>query len=313
MVDKSKAIEIYLDMIERERNIYEPATLYDHVRVPVEKYTSLLRSPDDRKSPLSLNGERLITDDGSDQFSIQDDVIDFRSPNQDKGIWDELNEQFLNYHKSLAPYTLINSAPIINYLSLKSGVGNWKNIRVLDVGGGTGHTYCSLFRHPETIEYFLLDPNLRLVHDQFIRVYPELTYLPMAHILGYAENLPFQEDCFDLVISLSSIDHFKDYESFIKDAYRVLKPGGHLLISSHLDIPAEEERTVTRKEKLFGGTFVERLSRFLYYRKYQVGSDDHTYHFVNQEPFESSMRKENFEILQSEIYSRYFFVLGKKQ
>ena len=60
----------------------------------------------------------------------------------------------------------------------------------------------------------------------------------MGHILANAEYLPIKDNSFDVVLNLSAVDHFDDYRRFIKESYRVLKKGGHFLITSHLDVPA---------------------------------------------------------------------------
>ncbi len=49
-------------------------------------------------------------------------------------------------------------------------------------------------------------------------------------VRGVAEFLPFPENTFDLVICKGAIDHFADRASFIREAVRVLKPDGRLVI-----------------------------------------------------------------------------------
>jgi ubiquinone/menaquinone biosynthesis C-methylase UbiE len=199
-----------------------------------------------------------------------------------------------------------------NYLSLKSGVGVMKNVKVLDVGGGTGHTHCSFFQFPESIDYYLLDPNVRLLHDQLIRFYPKLTYLPMGHIIGNAEALPIKDESFNVVLSISAIDHLNDYKKFILEAYRVLKDNGTILISSHLDVPPSKSDRTQNKSKIFTFTFLERISRFLYFKKHKVGNDDHTLHLENIEPIEKALIKSGFKIKEKEIYKRYFWITALK-
>ncbi|MCR8635989.1 class I SAM-dependent methyltransferase [Paenibacillus radicis (ex Xue et al. 2023)] len=41
-----------------------------------------------------------------------------------------------------------------------------------------------------------------------------------------AENLPFNNDYFDIVTAYSFIHHVENYEAILKEAFRVLKPGG---------------------------------------------------------------------------------------
>jgi len=47
-----------------------------------------------------------------------------------------------------------------------------------------------------------------------------------------ALELPFAESSFDLVWSLESGEHFQDKAKFLQEAYRVLKPGGKLLMAT---------------------------------------------------------------------------------
>lgn len=306
--------DLFFNLIDRERNIYEPATLYDQARKPVQEYIKHL-SLYGTDEELEFRENELVCKSTGHKFPVVNNVIDFTQTGcgkEDPGEWERLNARFLNYHKSLTVYTMMNSLPGINYLSFRSGLGNVKNARVVDIGGGTGHTLCSFFQYPETIDYFLVDPNLRLLHDQFIRLYPKLTHLKMAHILAYAEKLPFKSGFADLVLSLSSIDHFKDYHQFFRESFRILKPGGKLFVSSHLDIEAAVEDSTMAKDKIFSHSFWEKVSRYLYYRKYKVGSDDHTFHFKSIDPIEDAMQGAGFKTIQKEQFKRHFYIIGNK-
>lgn len=302
--------DMYLKFIDKEKNIYELAELYPQNRRDVSEYIQILEDPYTREN-VSIDGNKIHSTNNT--FTINDNVADFSNSDNNSTEWKTLNKQFLNYHKSLSVYEMVNSMPIINYLSLKSKIGLLKNISVLDVGGGTGHTFCSFFQYPETIEYFLVDPNLRLMHDQFFRIFPKLSYLKMAHILANAESLPVKNDSFDLVLSLAAIDHLNDYKKFIAESYRVLKPGGTFFVSSHLDIPESTEDKTSLKEKIFTASFWERLARFLYFRKYKVGSDDHTLHLKDEMPIEKELLNQGFIIESKEVFKRHFYFVAKKQ
>lgn len=307
--------QIYLSLIDKERNIYAPAQLFDQNRAPVIDYLENMRSPGNNEALLSIVGEEVRCAATGKVYSKENEVLDFIKATEKKDQdqeWERLNAQFLNYHKSLSVYTLLNSVPIANYLALRSGMGDLKNKTVVDIGAGTGHALCSFFQYPETLDYYLVDPNLRLLHDQFIRIYPKLTQLKLKHVMAFAEELPFKSNFTDVVMSLSAIDHFKDYKAFFAEAFRILKPGGTLFLSSHLDIDANVADTTKTSQKLFSDTFFERLARYLYYKKHKVGSDDHTYHFTSLEPFETGMKENGFVIEKSEIFKRYFFIVAKK-
>ncbi len=91
---------------------------------------------------------------------------------------------------------------------------------VLDVGCGPGN-----FRHAlsETVQYIGIDP---LPLD-------ESTTFPFVQ--GVAEYLPFRDDTFAHVITMSALDHFQDVPQFFREVHRILKPGGqfHMVQSVH--------------------------------------------------------------------------------
>ena len=305
-----KEASLYLELIDKEKNIYNLASLYSQNRVDVEDYIDILIDPYDKSNLKVVDN---LVHGANRKYELTENIVNFTNHKINSEDWVNLNNQFLNYHKSLSAYTLLNSSPINNYLSLDSGIGFERNLRVLDVGGGTGHTHASFFQFPDEIEYFLLDPNLRLLHDQFIRIFPKLTYLKMAHILAYAENIPFQDNSFDLILNISSVDHMNDYKKFISEVYRVLKPGGKFLISSHLDVSCSNNDKVKFKDKMFSYNFFERLSRYLYFKKHHVGSDDHTLHLEDEKPIEIELLKNDFKILKQKIFKRYFYFVAQKK
>lgn len=50
--------------------------------------------------------------------------------------------------------------------------------------------------------------------------------------VGFAEKIPFDSEHFDIVFSIESAQHFSSIDSFIKESYRVLKPGGRLALAT---------------------------------------------------------------------------------
>jgi len=58
--------------------------------------------------------------------------------------------------------------------------------------------------------------------------------------LADAENLPFEDACFDLVTCRIAPHHFPDTFRFVQEAARVLKPGGLLLVQDHL-LPDDQD------------------------------------------------------------------------
>jgi ubiquinone/menaquinone biosynthesis C-methylase UbiE len=98
-------------------------------------------------------------------------------------------------------------------LSPKSGE------RVLDIGCGKGR-----------IEQFLTGrvPGIEVVSSD---VTPEAKkYIKGTFVQCSMTALPFPDESFDAVLCLHVIAHFKDGEQGIKEAFRVLKKGGALMI-----------------------------------------------------------------------------------
>jgi SAM-dependent methyltransferase len=104
---------------------------------------------------------------------------------------------------------------------------------VLDVGGNLGTLRHYLSEEPDRI-YVCVDPFLNTFQDvpaqpNLLRAYPCLS-LPCNFLGCYAEHLPFVVSCFDWVHMRSVVDHFEDPYLAFKEAYRVLRPNGRVLV-----------------------------------------------------------------------------------
>lgn len=317
--------------MSQHRNIYQEAELFEQNRREVTSYVNTLVHPLHPEISFKIQGDRLVSEN-SDTFLIKNNVVDFRTANADSSElhthWKELNSTLINYQKFLTPYVLLNSLAIYNYIGEKTGLNNLKNATVVDVGAGTGQFYGTFFYNQESIEYFLVDPNLRLLHDQFLRLYPKLAHYPIAHILCYAENLPFRSNFADLVMSISSIDHFKDYKQFMLESCRILKPGGCLLIASHLDSLEEEpslpKRPVELRADIQARSLITKIYnrlglKFEYYAKRYHNKkrgkieDDHMHHFNDTKALESALKEVGFEIEQAEVFNHNFYIKALKK
>lgn len=93
--------------------------------------------------------------------------------------------------------------------------------RVLDLGCGTGAV---LNRLVETAEAVGVDMSDQALEYSAQRGLPNL-------VRGRGESLPFASDTFDAVIALDVFEHIEDDAAAIREARRVLKPGGTLVMS----------------------------------------------------------------------------------
>jgi ubiquinone/menaquinone biosynthesis C-methylase UbiE len=100
---------------------------------------------------------------------------------------------------------------------------------VLDVGGATGRYSCWLAK--EGYEVHLVDPVPRHI-EQAKKASDAQSETPIASCtIGDARQLEFDEEIADAVLLLGPLYHLveaQDRNHALKEAYRVLKPGGHL-------------------------------------------------------------------------------------
>jgi len=97
---------------------------------------------------------------------------------------------------------------------------------VLDLGCGTGYCLPELQKiYPQAnITGGDLAPGM-LLHAQ--NHYPHFNYE-----ISDAENLPFENEQFDLIFSSLAVQWCDDFSRVLNEARRCLKPGGHLVLSN---------------------------------------------------------------------------------
>ncbi|MFP4656333.1 MAG: class I SAM-dependent methyltransferase [Candidatus Woesearchaeota archaeon] len=99
-----------------------------------------------------------------------------------------------------------------------------KTERLLDVGCGTG-----VSTEPWICESHGIDPSKEL-----IKIAREKRK-NSTYTIGSAENIPYENESFDYVISITSIQNFSDIDTAMKEMRRVLKKDGKIVISTLKD------------------------------------------------------------------------------
>ena len=79
--------------------------------------------------------------------------------------------------------------------------------------------------------------------------------VPVSVIRGDASRLPLRSASADLVVSIEAISHYFDVDAFLDECARVLRPGGHVLVSDGNNgaNPAIREHTVELWERFERG------------------------------------------------------------
>lgn len=111
---------------------------------------------------------------------------------------------------------------------------------LLDAGGGTGRIAQMLRGYATRI--IIVDISLGMLHQAATKDGLEI-------VCSRTEQLPFEEDTFDRIIMVDALHHVFDARRTIHDLWRVLKPGGKILIEEP-DIRTPQVMLIAIIEKL---------------------------------------------------------------
>jgi ubiquinone/menaquinone biosynthesis C-methylase UbiE len=104
----------------------------------------------------------------------------------------------------------------------EAALGNYEGKIVLDIGCGPGNIFATLGGKPKLlIGVDVAATSLKLAKKQ--------GYLPL---LADANDLPFQSHFADIVVLNATLHHCVDMEAVLREAARLVKPGG-LLVTDH--------------------------------------------------------------------------------
>ena len=99
---------------------------------------------------------------------------------------------------------------------------------LLDCGCGTGPMISLLYDKDPTKHYTGLDITPRM-----IEVGRAKGLAGVEWVVGDCENLPFEENSFDVVICSNSFHHYPNPQRFFDSVKRVLRPGGRLILQDY--------------------------------------------------------------------------------
>ncbi|MAF36424.1 hypothetical protein CL622_04900 [archaeon] len=104
-------------------------------------------------------------------------------------------------------------------------IGDLKPKRILDIGCGTGETLSFLKIIYPSAEIWGLDISPKAVKYALGRGHKNI-------VLGDAGRLKLNKKYFDLVLFLDVLEHIKDEATALREASKVLQPGGRIIITS---------------------------------------------------------------------------------
>jgi len=108
------------------------------------------------------------------------------------------------------------------------------DMRVLDAGAGAGHTAMAFAPYVKEVIAYDLTPAMLIQVEQNAQ---ERGLTNISTQQGDVENLPFDDDSFDVIVSRYSAHHWMNPAQAVREFARILKPNGYVIFS---DIVASE-------------------------------------------------------------------------
>ncbi len=111
--------------------------------------------------------------------------------------------------------------------------------RLLDVAGGTGDISFRFLKRAERAEAVVLDLTESMLKEGRKRAEAEELSSQLDWVTGDAMALPFEDNTFDIYTISFGIRNVTRIEDALTEAYRVLRPGGRLMVLEFSQLPVD--------------------------------------------------------------------------
>ena len=195
-------------------------------------------------------------------------------------------------------YDMMNDAMSLGIHRIwKSAMLDWlaprNNQHLLDVAGGTGDIAFKFLERAPLSEVTVLDMTEKMLIEGKKRAEAKRFKDKLNWVCGDALNLPFKDNIFDAYTISFGIRNVTDIPKALSEAYRVLKPGGRMLVLEFSQIPISK---LQKLYDLYSFNAIPKMGKLI------VGdSDSYKYlvesirKFPNQEDFLDMLKNAGFE------------------
>lgn len=132
------------------------------------------------------------------------------------------DQQAARWWDETAPIYPLNFLNPLRFQYFDRHVPRWQGLHVLDVGCGGGYTCEFLARRGAQVTG--VDQSWACI--QAAQAHAQQQGWTIAYRAGAAEQLPYADDRFDVVVCVDVLEHVRDVGQTLREVRRVLKPNG---------------------------------------------------------------------------------------
>jgi 2-polyprenyl-6-hydroxyphenyl methylase/3-demethylubiquinone-9 3-methyltransferase len=145
-----------------------------------------------------------------------------------KNDLEQYNKQGSTWWNPNGPFYVLKSMNEPRFKFFDKFISSWRDLNVLDIGCGGGFTCEFIAKKGATVSGI----DLSDVSIEAAKIHAKESDLIIDYRGGTAENLPYEDDRFDVITCIDVLEHVEDVAKVIAEVKRVLKPGGVFLFDS---------------------------------------------------------------------------------
>jgi ubiquinone/menaquinone biosynthesis C-methylase UbiE len=150
-----------------------------------------------------------------------------------------------------------NSAEFRETFELIKSLNSKNNLSILDIGAGNGISSVALALEGMNVVALEPDPSDSIGAGAIEKMKLEYQLDNLKIIICFGEDMPFDDESFDIVYARQTMHHASNLEKFTKSIYRVLKPNGILITTRDHVITNNDDKELFLKkhplQKFYGG------------------------------------------------------------
>ena len=186
--------------------------------------------------------------------------------------------QAWTYDYLIADRALHLHAYLLDHTKLTDVLAKQRECSVLDVGCGGGQAVIHLKEHYPHLSLTGIDLSTSQIARARHRTHRKGYTLQFE--VADAQSLPFPEASFDVVFSFGAAKHWPNPLKGIGECWRVLKPGGRLLVADATSDTTPEEVINFYRLSRFPRLFEKLITAILYERMFRPACPMETYYQI---------------------------------